>query len=90
MPFNFRAFKCSQIIQKACYNLTLPFTQKRKISPRPITNTYYFISDNEIMIVTQSVMHIISILEKKEEFIMFQLQVVRYNFKQNAKSKVQC
>ena len=29
------------------------------------------------------------ILEQKEEFIMFQLQVVRYNFKQNAKSKVQ-
>ena len=23
MPFNFRAFKCSQVIQKACYNLTL-------------------------------------------------------------------
>jgi len=59
MPYNYRAFKCSQVIQKACYNLRLPFTQKRKISPRPITNINYFIYDNEIMIVTQSVMQVI-------------------------------
>lgn len=78
MPFNFRAFKCSQVIQKACYNLTL-HNQHILFHLRQWNHD----SDTEC-----NAGYII--LEQKEEFIMFQLQVVRYNFKQNAKSKVQC
>ena len=78
MPFNFRAFKCSQVIQKVCYNLTLH-------NHHILFHSRQWNHDSDTECNAGYI-----ILEQKEEFIMFQLQVVRYNFKQNAKSKVQC
>ena len=77
MPFYFRAFKCSQVIQKACYNLTL-HNQHILFHLRQWNHD----SDTEC-----NAGYII--LEQKEEFIMFQLQVVGNNKNKNAKSKVQ-
>jgi len=71
MPFNFRAFKCSQVIQKASYNNYLALHNQHILFH---LRQWNHDSDTEC-----NAGYII--LEQKEEFIMFQLQVVRFQKK---------